>query len=134
MPTARDLFDQLSTGITDGRFADLARLYSEDTVVEHPTAVPRPRRLEGRDAVHDRFVSGLGQTLRLKRHDVTIHDTADPDVIVAEYQYTAESLKTGRTTEPPTSKSSAPATDSLRTPATITTTCAWPRSKTRPPA
>lgn len=99
MPTARDLFDQLSTGITDGRFADLARLYSEDTVVEHPTAVPRPGRLEGRDAVHDRFVSGLGQTLRLKRHDVTIHDTADPDVIVAEYQYTAEARKTGRTTE-----------------------------------
>ncbi|WP_409466302.1 nuclear transport factor 2 family protein [Amycolatopsis sp. GA6-003] len=99
MPTARDLFDQLSTGITDGRFADLAQLYAEDTVVEHPTAVPRPGRIEGRAAVHDRFVSGLGQLLRLNRHDVTIHETADPEVIVAEYQYTAESRKTGRTAE-----------------------------------
>lgn len=99
MTTARDLFDQLSTGIADGRFADLANLYSEDTVVEHPTAIPRPGRMEGRAAVHDRFVSGLGQTLRLKRHDVTVHETADPEVIVAEYQYTAESRITGRTTE-----------------------------------
>lgn len=99
MTTPRDLFDQLSSGITDGRFSDLAQLYAEDTVVEHPTAVPRPGRMEGRAAVHDRFVSGLAQTLRLKCHDVTIHETADPEVIVAEYQYTAESRKTGRTTE-----------------------------------
>ena len=99
MPTPRDLFDQLSTGITDGRFADLAPLYAEDTVVEHPTAVPRPGRLEGRAALHDRFVSGLGQTLRLKRHDVTVHETTDPGVIVAEYHYTAESRQTGRTAE-----------------------------------
>ncbi|MGW7532801.1 nuclear transport factor 2 family protein [Amycolatopsis sp. NPDC054798] len=99
MSTPRDLFNQLSTGITDGRFADLAQLYAEDTVVEHPTAVPRPGRMEGRAALHDRFVSGLAQTLHLKRHDVTIHETADPEVIVAEYQYTAESRKTGRTTE-----------------------------------
>ncbi|WP_406642124.1 nuclear transport factor 2 family protein [Amycolatopsis sp. WGS_07] len=99
MATPRALFDQLSTGITDGRFADLAQLYAEDTVVEHPTAVPRPGRLEGRAALHDRFVNGLGGTLRLTRHDVTIHETADPEVIVAEYQYTAESRQTGRTAE-----------------------------------
>ncbi|MFD2472465.1 nuclear transport factor 2 family protein [Amycolatopsis silviterrae] len=99
MTTPRDLFDQLSTGISEGRFTDLAQLYTEDTVVEHPTAVPRPGRLEGRTALHDRFVNGLGGTLRLNRHDVTIHETADPEVIVAEYQYTAESRQTGRTAE-----------------------------------
>ncbi|WP_033291996.1 nuclear transport factor 2 family protein [Amycolatopsis jejuensis] len=99
MATAHELLDRLSTGITEGRFAELSQLYAENTVVEHPGAVPRPGRLEGRAAVHDRFVSGLGQTLRLKRHDVIVHETTDPEVVVAEYRYTAESLRTGRTIE-----------------------------------
>ncbi|WP_020661867.1 nuclear transport factor 2 family protein [Amycolatopsis benzoatilytica] len=99
MTTPRDLFDQLLRGITEGRFADLAQLYTEDTVVEHPTAVPRPTRLEGRAALHARFGSAPSQAIRIKAHDVTVHETADPEVIVAEYRYTTESLRAGRTTE-----------------------------------
>jgi ketosteroid isomerase-like protein len=94
----RDVFDALSDGISEGRFGELSALYAEDTVVEHPQAVPRPTRLTGRDALHERFTGALAGAVRLKRKNVVVHETTDPEVIVAEYDYDAESAETGRTT------------------------------------
>jgi ketosteroid isomerase-like protein len=98
MTTPRDVFDALSDGISEGRFGELSALYAEDTVVEHPQAVPRPTRLTGRDALHERFTGVLAGAVRLKRKNVVVHETTDPEVIVAEYDYDAESVETGRTT------------------------------------
>lgn len=98
MSTPRDVFTALSDGISEGRFGDLSALYAEDTVVEHPQAVPRPTRIRGRAAVHERFTGALATTLRLERKNVVVHETTDPEVIVAEYDYDAESVETGRTT------------------------------------
>ncbi|MFF1606502.1 nuclear transport factor 2 family protein [Amycolatopsis sp. NPDC058278] len=97
MTTPRDVFTALSDGISEGRFSELSALYAEDTVVEHPQAVPRPTRLHGCDAVHERFTGVLAGALRLKRKNVAVHETTDPEVIVAEYDYDAESAETGRT-------------------------------------
>jgi ketosteroid isomerase-like protein len=97
MTTPRDVFAALSDGISEGRFDELSALYAEDTVVEHPQAVPRPTRLTGRAAVHERFSGTLAGALRLKRKNVVVHETTDPEVIVAEYDYDAESVETGRT-------------------------------------
>ncbi|MEV4056555.1 nuclear transport factor 2 family protein [Amycolatopsis sp. NPDC049688] len=99
MTTPRDVFTALSDGISEGRFSELSALYAEDTVVEHPQAVPRPTRLTGRAAVHERFAGVLAGALRLKRKNVVVHETTDPEVIVAEYGYDAESVETGRTIE-----------------------------------
>jgi ketosteroid isomerase-like protein len=93
----RDVFTALSDGISEGRFDELSALYAEDTVVEHPQAVPRPTRLTGRAAVHERFSGTLAGALRLKRKNVVVHETTDPEVIVAEYDYDAESVETGKT-------------------------------------
>jgi ketosteroid isomerase-like protein len=98
MTTPRDVFDALSDGISEGRFGELSALYAEDTVVEHPQAVPRPTRLTGRDALHERFTGVLAGAVRLKRKNVVVHETSDPEVIVAEYDYDAESVEAGRTT------------------------------------
>ncbi|MEQ0558419.1 nuclear transport factor 2 family protein [Amycolatopsis sp. NEAU-NG30] len=99
MTTPRDVFAALSDGISEGRFGELSALYAEDAVVEHPQAVPRPTRLTGRAAVHERFTGVLAGALRLKRKNVVVHETTDPEVIVAEYGYDAESVATGRTIE-----------------------------------
>ncbi|MGW4490217.1 nuclear transport factor 2 family protein [Amycolatopsis sp. NPDC004368] len=99
MTTPRDVFVRLAEGITEGRFGELSPLYAEDTVVEHPTAVPRPGRLAGRAAVHERFMGGLAGTLRLTQTDLVVHETTDPEVIVAEYRYTVESTRTGKSVE-----------------------------------
>jgi ketosteroid isomerase-like protein len=93
----RDVFAALSDGISEGRFGELSALYAEDAVVEHPQAVPRPTRLTGRAAVHERFTGTLAGALRLKRKNVVVHETTDPEVIVAEYDYDAESTETGKT-------------------------------------
>jgi ketosteroid isomerase-like protein len=98
MNSPRDVFTALSDGISEGRFSELSALYAENTVVEHPQAVPRPTRLHGRDAVHERFTGALTEALRLKPKNVVVHETTDPEVIVAEYDYDAESVETGRTT------------------------------------
>jgi ketosteroid isomerase-like protein len=98
MNSPRDVFAALSDGISEGRFDELSALYAEDTVVEHPQAVPRPTRLTGRDALHQRFTGVLAGAVRLKRKNVVVHETTDPEVIVAEYDYDAESVETGRTT------------------------------------
>ncbi|MEV0072405.1 MULTISPECIES: nuclear transport factor 2 family protein [unclassified Amycolatopsis] len=99
MTTPREVFERLSEGITAGRFNELSQLYAENTVVEHPTAIPVPGRIEGRKAVHERFVGGLGATLRLSTSDVVVHEMTDPEVIVAEFRYTAESSLSGEKTE-----------------------------------
>ncbi|MDT8915662.1 nuclear transport factor 2 family protein [Amycolatopsis sp. PS_44_ISF1] len=99
MTDPTDVFAHLSEGLSEGRYEELSSLYAEDTLVEHPTAVPRPGRLAGRQAVHDRFTGGLGAAIRLKAHDAVVHETTDPEVIVAEYQSTVESPDTGRSTE-----------------------------------
>ncbi|HEY3479307.1 MAG TPA: nuclear transport factor 2 family protein [Streptomyces sp.] len=98
MTTPRDVFAALADGISEGRFAELSALYAENTVVEHPQAVPRPTRIEGRDVVHERFTGALAGAYRFKRKNVVVHETTDPEVIVAEYDYDAESVETGRTT------------------------------------
>jgi ketosteroid isomerase-like protein len=97
MNAPRDVFTALSDGISEGRFGELSALYAEDTVVEHPQAVPRPTRLTGRAAVHERFTGALAGALRLKRKNVVVHETTDPELIVAEYGYDAESVETGKT-------------------------------------
>lgn len=82
MTTPGDVVSELLHRINDGRWAELADLYAADAVVEHPL---RRTRIDGRTALGDRFVK-LG-TIALRAFDVTLHDTTDPEVVVAEYQY-----------------------------------------------
>ena len=66
----------------------LADLYAEDGVHELPFAPPpAPRRIEGREQVRAYFTGTLaGVALEFQRfEEVAIHDTTDPNVIVAEY-------------------------------------------------
>jgi ketosteroid isomerase-like protein len=87
-----------STVSTAGRTAyadDLA----DDLVVEWPFNPPgRPRRVEGRAAFE--AIAGPGRAALPVRfeefRDVVIHETADPEVIIAEYVLTGTVLTTGR--------------------------------------
>lgn len=68
--------------VGEGRWAELAGLYAEDAVVEHPL---RRTRIAGRQAIDERFAA-LG-TVALVPFDVVVHETVDPEVVVAEYGY-----------------------------------------------
>jgi ketosteroid isomerase-like protein len=93
----REVFERLSEGISAGRWDELADLYAEDAVVEQPFALPpAPPRLAGREIIRTHFTAAGQGPLRLRAHNVVVHETADPEVIVAEFDYDAEDASTGR--------------------------------------
>jgi ketosteroid isomerase-like protein len=93
------VFDRLSEGISEERWEELSALYTEDTVVEHPQRPPAPTRIEGRESIHEHFTGALAATIRMRRHHVVVHETTDPEVVVAEYDYSGEALNTGKSFE-----------------------------------
>ncbi|MEU8378486.1 nuclear transport factor 2 family protein [Streptosporangium sp. NPDC048865] len=74
---------------------------AEDSVIETPFAPPgRPRRHEGKEAFL--LFAGPEQAAFAQRfaldevRDVVVHETADPEVIVVEYELAGRVLATGR--------------------------------------
>ncbi|PRX99641.1 nuclear transport factor 2 family protein [Allonocardiopsis opalescens] len=95
----REVFERLSLALVAGTTATDADLWAEDVVVETPFAPPgRPRRIEGRSA----FLAFAGPSARALpvRFDEcrprAVHDTADPEVIVVEYELAGTVTTTGR--------------------------------------
>ena len=71
----------------------LAALFTEDGVLEAPLVPdghPFPNRLVGRDAIRDGLAEyyrrpvGAPGTVDTERSAFVVHDTADPDVFIAE--------------------------------------------------
>jgi ketosteroid isomerase-like protein len=99
----RALFEkQIDCIVTDDREAQ-AKLYADDLLYEFPFATDRPRRIEGRDACNT-VMQTLWQQARQRHVKITgyrgqIHETADPDFIVAECAFDIEI--DGRTIEGP---------------------------------
>jgi uncharacterized protein len=91
------VFARLSQGITDQRWSDLAEFYAEDVVVEMPFAAPAPTRLHGREEVRTQFVAAAQGPLSLRARNVVVHETTDPEVIVAEYDYVGHVATTATT-------------------------------------
>jgi len=92
----RDVMQQLIDGVTGRDFAALADLYAEDTVVTHPHGIPAPGRIEGRDAIRAHFAGATDIPLRMRAENVVMHETTDPEVVIAEYDYVGEATATGR--------------------------------------
>jgi ketosteroid isomerase-like protein len=95
-PTPREVFERLLRGITEGSLDTLGDLYAEDAAVELPFARPAPLRLEGREQLRARF-EGAGEIpLEFEARNVVVHETTDPEVIVAEFDYVGRAKTTGR--------------------------------------
>jgi uncharacterized protein (TIGR02246 family) len=87
--------DLILSGDVDG-FADL---FAPDAVIEAPFGgLPgMPVRLEGREAVRAYARQVLSSPLRLDNYDVVeLHQTQDPEVVVAEMRAEATVTTTGR--------------------------------------
>ncbi|MGS2648067.1 nuclear transport factor 2 family protein [Streptosporangium sp. LJ11] len=79
---------------------------AEDAVIEVPFAPPgRPRRHEGKDAFL--LFAGPEQAAFARRfaldevREVVVHETADPEVIVVEYELAGRVLATGHQASSP---------------------------------
>ncbi|WP_406674291.1 nuclear transport factor 2 family protein [Nonomuraea sp. N2-4H] len=86
--TSRDLFARFQRNVLSGAPALDEEMLAADVVVEQPHAPDGRGTIEGREKVVAMSRAGrasLPVTFEEFR-DVTIHDTADPEVIVAEYR------------------------------------------------
>jgi ketosteroid isomerase-like protein len=122
----REVFARLLRGIADGAWHDLPRLYAEDAVVEQPFAAPQPTRLEGREAIRQHFATAARGPLELRASNVVVHETGDPEVIIAEFDYAGRVTTTATRSASPTSRCSGSATRESCPRATTTTTSPWP--------
>ncbi|MEU6749439.1 nuclear transport factor 2 family protein [Spirillospora sp. NPDC046719] len=93
--TPRAVFQRLIDGVTARRPDGLPQLYAEDAVVVHPFARPASR-LEGREALREHFARLETLPVEMTARNVVVHQTADPEVIVAEFEYAGRNTETGR--------------------------------------
>lgn len=83
----REALHRYRRAMIDKSADDLADLYAADAVHEFPFGLPNaPRRLVGREAVRDTYRSLWGAlTARVQAiEEVAVHETADPQVLIAE--------------------------------------------------
>jgi ketosteroid isomerase-like protein len=97
MNSPREVFLRLVNGVCDGPYEDLAGLYAEQTHVTHPFHPLNPPALRSREELNEHFTAPppVGRTLSRKPVDIRIHETADPEVIVAEFAYRGQVVETG---------------------------------------
>jgi uncharacterized protein len=92
----REVFLALVNGVAEGRWEQLPGLYAEETDVLHPFDPRRAPALRTRDELREHFRPVAGGPRLIRRPvDITIHETTDPEVIVAEFAYQGTVADTG---------------------------------------
>ncbi|MCX4974635.1 nuclear transport factor 2 family protein [Streptomyces sp. NBC_00620] len=94
--SAREVFLALVNGVAEGRWSELPDLYAEQTHVVHPFDPLRAAALRTRDELREHFrPTDDGPQLHRRATNITIHETTDPEVIVAEFEYQGTVAETG---------------------------------------
>ncbi|HTJ38117.1 MAG TPA: nuclear transport factor 2 family protein [Dactylosporangium sp.] len=92
----REVFLALVNGVADGRWEELADLYAEQTDVIHPFHPLRAPAMRTREELREHFrPTDVSPRLLRRATNITIHETADPEVIVAEFEYQGAVEATG---------------------------------------
>jgi uncharacterized protein len=83
-------------GVAEERWEELPSLYAEQTHVVHPFDPHRAPALRTRDELREHFrPTDTGPRLHRRPANITIHQTTDPEVIVAEFEYQGTVADTG---------------------------------------
>jgi ketosteroid isomerase-like protein len=98
----REVFLALVHGVAAGRWQELPELYAEETNVVHPFDPLRAPALRTRDELRAHFQpSDAVPKMERRPANITIHETGDPEVIVAEFEYVGTDARTGEPTALP---------------------------------
>jgi ketosteroid isomerase-like protein len=93
----RDVFLALVNGLCDGHFDDVVKLYAEKTDISHPFDPLHGERLTSRAQLAEHFSRRpVRKTLEARPSNIKVHETSDPEVIVAEFAYAGTNLETGK--------------------------------------
>ena len=94
--TPQEVFLALVTGVAEGRTEDeLAGLYAEQTDVVHPFDPLRAPALRTRDELREHFRPDGSPRRPRRAANITVHQTTDPEVIIAEFEYQGTTPDTG---------------------------------------
>ncbi|HEY3866773.1 MAG TPA: nuclear transport factor 2 family protein [Actinocrinis sp.] len=94
--TPREVFLAFIGAISEGRWTELADFYAEDAVAEIPFSLPAPDRVEGREQLRARFEAATQRPIELRAENIVVYETADPEVVIAEFDYRGRVTTTGR--------------------------------------
>jgi uncharacterized protein len=83
----RQVVEALMQGISDGAWENLHALFSDDAIIEYPFALPAPTQLNGREAIKKYFAATSAYPLKLQMRNLVVHETPNPGVVVAEWDY-----------------------------------------------
>ena len=98
MDTPRQVAEKLVSGISQGRFEEVPKLYAEDCVVEVPYATcGTAPLLEGGAAIREHFSHADAMPFRLRARDLVVHETEDPELVVLSWDYEVTATTTGAT-------------------------------------
>ncbi|GAA0952847.1 hypothetical protein GCM10009554_56380 [Kribbella koreensis] len=96
--TPEQTFLRLVHGVADRDLEALPALYAEQTDVRHPMSPYGDQPLLTRDALREHF-NGRGpavaEVVRFQPDAIRVHQTQDPEVIVAEFDYAGTVIATG---------------------------------------
>lgn len=92
----RALVERFLDLVDRGEWTSLPDFYAENAVVEQPFSKPVPLRLLGREAIRAHFAAAARGPFRLRVIDRRVLQTADPELVVAEYGYDGRLTTTGR--------------------------------------
>jgi uncharacterized protein len=98
--TPADVFRQLVAGVAAGEWESLPELYAEETYVVHPLHPFGSEPITSRAELREHFRPAAGAPPLPKRivENVVIHETVDPEVIIAEFEYHGAATDTGAPT------------------------------------
>ncbi|MFJ9953593.1 nuclear transport factor 2 family protein [Kitasatospora sp. NPDC091207] len=90
----REVAARLLEGLGNQDWDTLRDLYAEDVVIDWPLALPTPARVRGKDALRQALQKGWAM-LDLRLSLTRLHETTDPEVVIAEYDYAVTGVGDG---------------------------------------
>jgi ketosteroid isomerase-like protein len=96
-PSPREVFLRLVHGVADRKYDTLPELYAEPTDVRHPMWPGGTPALTNRDELRQHFsrAAGVASVVRMRPEAIVVHETQDPEVVVAEMEYRGTVVATG---------------------------------------
>lgn len=93
----RQTMDRFLRAVISPQPGDIADCYADHVVIEMPFASGlAPERTEtGREELRARFAAGRAMREYTALRDVRVHETADPQVLVAEYRLDGRNVSDG---------------------------------------
>lgn len=91
----RDIILKLLEGLSNQDWDTVVNLYAENVIVHWPLAIPTPAIINGRKALQKTLQDGW-TLLELRATDIRVHETHDPEIVIAEYTYNGKVRATGK--------------------------------------